>query len=64
MNLSQLSDNKLKQAKMDTERAYIGSFRDVPTLRKLIAAFEDDLRESQEADREAADLSTLGIGDK
>jgi hypothetical protein len=64
MNLSQLSDDELKQAKMDTERAYIVSFRDVPTLRKLITAFEDDLRENQEADREATALSALGMGNK
>ncbi len=49
MNLSQSSEDKLEQVKRDAERANIVSFRDVPTLRKLITAFEDDLKQSQEA---------------
>ncbi len=48
MNLSQSSEDKLEQVKRDAERANIVSFRDVPTLRKLITAFEDDLKQDQE----------------
>jgi hypothetical protein len=58
------NDEEVKQAKRDAERACIGSFRDVPTLRKLIAAFEDDLRQSQEGDRETTAPSTPGMGKK
>jgi hypothetical protein len=46
MNLSQFNDDESKQAQIDRERADIVFFRDVPTLRKLIAVFEDDLRET------------------
>ncbi len=49
MNLSQSSEDKLEQVKRDAEQANIVSFRDVPTLRKLITAFEDDLKQNQEA---------------
>ena len=49
MNLSQSSEDKLEPVKRDAERMNIVSFRDVPTLRKLITAFEDDLKQSQEA---------------
>ncbi len=49
MNLSQSSEDKLEQGKRDAGRANIVSFRDVPTLRKLITAFEDDLKQNQEA---------------
>jgi hypothetical protein len=45
MNRSQFNDDESKQAQTDRERPDIIFFRDVPTLRKLIAAFEDDLRE-------------------
>ena len=64
MKLLQSSNEELKQAKRDAERASIVSFRDVPTLRKLIAAFEDDLQHSREADQEATALNTLGAGNK
>ncbi len=62
MNLSQLSDDELKQMKRDAERAHIVSFQDIPTLRKLIAAFENDLRQSGGVDREAS--GALGMRDK
>ena len=64
MKLLQSSNEELKQAKRDAERASIVSFRDVPTLRKLIAAFEDDLQQSRETDQEATALNTLGAGNK
>ncbi len=63
MNLSQLNDDELKQMQRDAERAHIVSFRDAPTLRKLIAAFEDDLRQSGGVDRDAAS-SALRTRDK
>lgn len=59
-----LSNEKLKQTKQETERADIVSFRDVPTLRKLIAAFEDDLQESRETEREATAVTTPGARNK
>ncbi len=58
MNLSQSSNDESKQGKRDAERAHIASFRDVPTLRKLIAAFEDDLRQSGGADKEKHSLGS------
>ena len=60
MKVSQLSEDESKKAKMDSERAGIVSFNDVPTLRKLIAAFEDDLKQSQETDRETTALRERG----
>ena len=60
MNLLQLNNDELKQAERDAEQADIVSFRDVPTLRKLIAAFEDDLRQSQEVDWKVTTSGALG----
>jgi hypothetical protein len=57
MNVSKLKDEELKKAKMDVERTGIASFRDVPTLRKLIAAFEDDVRESRDTEQESTPFS-------
>ncbi|HMB21792.1 MAG TPA: hypothetical protein VKP08_03120 [Anaerolineales bacterium] len=59
-----LSNEKLKQTKQETEQADIVSFRDVPTLRKLIAAFEDDLQESREAEQEATTVNPSGARNK
>lgn len=59
-----LSNEKLKQTKQEAERTDIVSFRDVPTLRKLIAAFEDDLQESREAEQEATAVTTPGARNK